>query len=202
MYTRKTKIVCTLGPSSNDYETVKRLAEAGMDVARLNFSHGNHEEHLQRINLVKRVRAETGRHIALLADTKGPEVRLREVVKGTVLQSGQVFTLATAELVGDAERASVTFAGLPGDVEHGVKILIDDGLVEMVVESVDGENIHCRVIHGGAISSKKGVNVPGTPLSMPYISEQDRADLRFARVVERIIDLPHRGSYIDIHTRR
>lgn len=180
MSNRKTKIICTLGPACDQPEVVKKMIEAGMDVARLNFSHGEHEEYLSRINMIKRLRAESGRAVALLADTKGPEVRLGKVEDGTVLKDGQTFILTTENVIGNAERASVTFEGLPDDVRRGTPILIDDGLIEMTVESATGTQINCHVIHGGPISTKKGVNIPGTQLSMPYISSKDRADIRFA----------------------
>ncbi len=180
MDTRRTKIICTLGPASEDPKTVERLMKAGMNVVRCNFSHGDYEEHLGRVNTVKKVREQLGLPVALLADTKGPEVRLGLVEKGVVLKDDQPFTLTTQECTGNAERASVTFDGLPGDVRKGTRLLIDDGLIDMVVESVTATEIHCRVIHGGPISSRKGVNVPGVTLSMPYMSSKDRADIRFA----------------------
>jgi pyruvate kinase len=159
---------------------VKKLVDAGMDIARLNFSHGDHREHLKLVEVVGQVRADTGRPLALLGDTRGPEVRLGEVALGTRLQDGQYFTLTTTAVIGDAKRASVSYDGLAGDVKPGVRILIDDGQIELVVESVAGTEIGCRVIHGGAISAKRGVNVPGVPLFIPFISDQDRLDLAFA----------------------
>jgi len=177
---RKTKIVCTLGPATDSREILKEMMLSGMNVARINFSHSNHEEHSRRIAMVKELRDELGLPIGLLADTKGPEIRLGQMEPDTVLLEGQNFTLTPMELTGNRERASISFAGLAGDVTLGTRILIDDGLIELKVKSIMGDDINCRVIHGGPVLSRKGLNVPGVQFSMPYISSSDRSDLRFA----------------------
>lgn len=177
---RKTKIICTLGPSSNTYEVVKALALAGMNVARFNFSHGTHESHLATFRVVSRVRSELGIPIATLLDTKGPEIRLRDFAEGGVtLKEGDPFTLTTREVVGDQRIVSISYQDLPHDLGDNTRILIDDGLVELRVDSKTDTDIHCTVVAGGPISNRKGVNVPGVFLTMPYISEVDKEDLRF-----------------------
>ncbi len=178
---RKTKIICTLGPASWDEQVLTQLMTSGMDVARINFSHADYEYLNPRLELFYRVREQTNRPVALLADTKGPEVRLGMIPEGKVeLKDGQPFTLTTKQIDGNADAVSISFDGLPADVRKGTQILIDDGLIELCVESTTGTDINCRVVHGGPISSKKGVNVPGVHLSMPYLSNKDRADLRYA----------------------
>ena len=176
---RKTKIICTLGPASETEERIRELILAGMDVARFNFSHGTYDEHLAKLEILRRLRQELGRPVAALLDTKGPEIRLRKFEGGrAVLESGKTFTLTTEDVLGTAERASITFTGLPGDVEPGARILLDDGLIELKVVSVEeNRDIVCRVVNGGPISDNKGVNVPDVHLSMPFISERDRADI-------------------------
>lgn len=177
---RKTKIVCTLGPSTDKEGMLEELVLAGLDVARFNFSHGSHEEHEIRFNQLAKLRRKTGKHIAALLDTKGPEIRLKEFEQEKVmLTKGQIFTLTTEDTLGTNEKVSITYKELPNDVEIGTRILIDDGLVEMVVESKTDTEIVCRVMNDGMISNKKGVNVPGTSLSMPYISAKDREDIVF-----------------------
>lgn len=177
---RKTKIICTLGPASDSEEVVSEMIRAGMNVARFNFSHGSHEEHLKRLNLVTKLRNEMDIPLATLLDTKGPEIRLGQLKGGKAeLSEGEEFTLTTEEIVGDVHRAPITFAGLPQDVKKGDAILIDDGLIELRVETISKTDITCRVINGGVISDKKGVNVPNVDLSMPYISDRDRADIEF-----------------------
>ncbi|MGN0431085.1 MAG: pyruvate kinase [Lachnospiraceae bacterium] len=177
---RKTKIICTIGPASESEEKLKELMLAGMNVARFNFSHGTHEEQLVKYNRVLKVREEVGLPVATLLDTKGPEIRLRDFEGGRVeLQAGQLFVLTTDEVMGTARKASITYKNLINDISVGTTILIDDGLIEMVVEEMTGNNIICRVVNGGFVSNHKGVNVPGAILSMPYISEVDRADILF-----------------------
>lgn len=177
---RKTKIVCTLGPSTDKEGMLEELVLAGLDVARFNFSHGSHEEHEIRFNQLAKLRRKTGKHIAALLDTKGPEIRLKEFEQEKVmLTKGQIFTLTTEDTLGTNEKVSITYKELPNDVEIGTRILIDDGLVEMVVESKTDTEIVCRVMNDGMVSNKKGVNVPGTSLSMPYISAKDREDIVF-----------------------
>ena len=178
---QRTKIICTLGPATSDLETIKNMMLAGMDVVRVNFSHQDHATHLERIKVVQQAREELDLPIPLLADTRGPEIRLRDIEGGKVtLQAGQSFILTSENIIGNNKKASITFGNLPLDVSKGTAILIDDGLIEMVVESVAGSEIKCRVLNGGAISSHKGINVPGVSLSMPFISAADRSDIRFA----------------------
>ncbi|MDO5132873.1 MAG: pyruvate kinase [Eubacteriales bacterium] len=177
---RKTKIICTIGPSSDSEEKLRALMEAGMNVARFNFSHGTHEEHREKFKRLVRVRRELGLPVATLMDTKGPEIRLRDFEGGKViLEKGSSFTLTTEEVMGTARRAAISYKNLVKDVSKGTSILIDDGLIELRVENVTDTDIHCTVINGGPVSNHKGVNVPDTDLSMPFISEQDRADIEF-----------------------
>ena len=177
---RKTRIVCTLGPSSNSYETVKALALAGMNVARFNFSHGTQESHLETFRVVSRVRSELHMPIATLLDTKGPEIRLKTFANGPViLKEGGLFTLTTREVPGDESIVSITHMNLPHDLGQQTRILIDDGLVELHVESKTDTDIITRVVSGGQISDRKGVNVPGVRFSMPYISDRDKDDVLF-----------------------
>lgn len=191
---RKTKIVCTLGPSTDDEKVLRRLIEEGMNVARFNFSHGSHEEQMGRLKMLRKLREELKRPVAALLDTKGPEIRLMEFAEGKVeLESGQTFTLTTEEIVGDVNRVSITYKDLPEDIKVGDRILIDDGLIGLEVKKIqavavakadaDGKlpmDIVCTVLNGGAVSNKKGVNVPNVELSMPYISEKDYSDIVFA----------------------
>ena len=177
---RKTKIICTIGPASESEEKLRELMLAGMNVARFNFSHGSHKEQLVKYNRVLKVRKELGLPVATLLDTKGPEIRLRDFEGGKVeLVSGQQFVLTTEEIMGTAERATISYKNLKNDINVGKTILIDDGLIEMTVEEIKGEDIVCKVINGGFVSNHKGVNVPGAILSMPYISEVDLADIVF-----------------------
>lgn len=177
---RRTKIICTMGPATDNEEVLKDLMLAGMDVARLNFSHGTHEEALERINLIKKVREELDIPVAILLDTKGPEVRVKNFKKGKVqLKEGQKFTLCTDDVEGDETQVSITYSNLPNDVKVGNRILIDDGLIEMEVLSVKGTRILCQVKNGGVVSDKKGVNIPNVSLSMPYMSQKDIDDILF-----------------------
>ena len=177
---RRTKIICTMGPATDNEEVLKDLMLAGMDVARLNFSHGTHEEALERINLIKKVREELDIPVAILLDTKGPEVRVKNFKKGKVqLKEGQKFTLCTDDVEGDETQVSITYSNLPNDVKVGNRILIDDGLIEMEVLSVKGTRILCQVKNGGVVSDKKGVNIPNVSLSMPYMSQKDMDDILF-----------------------
>lgn len=191
---RKTKIVCTLGPATDDEKVLRSLIEEGMNVARFNFSHGDHEEQMGRLKMLRKLRTELKRPVAALLDTKGPEIRLRDFADGKVeLKAGQTFTLTTEEIEGDASRVSITYKDLPFDVKPGNHILIDDGLIALEVGAIlpvegakqEGEgkkpmDIVCRVLNGGMVSNKKGVNVPNVELSMPYISEKDYNDIVFA----------------------
>lgn len=177
---RKTKIVCTLGPATDDEKIVRELMLNGMNIARFNFSHQTHEEHKRRADMLKKLRTELDLPIAFLLDTKGPEIRLGTFKNKSVeLKEGQTFTLTTKEIQGTDSIASVSFKGLPEDVRPGNHILIDDGLIDMIVENVEGTDIICKVANGGKISNNKGVNIPGTRLSLPFISEKDRGDLLF-----------------------
>lgn len=177
---RKTKIICTLGPASNTKETIAELVKAGMNVARFNFSHGDHEEQKARLETLMAVRRELGIPVAALLDTKGPEIRLRDFKDGKVeLKAGDHFTLTTEEILGDQNRVSISYKNLPHDVKPGGTILIDDGLIGLTIDSVTDTEINCTVKNGGPVSNHKGVNVPGADLSMPFISEQDRSDLIF-----------------------
>lgn len=177
---RKTKIICTIGPSSESEEKLKELMLAGMNVARFNFSHGTHEEQKKKYARVLKVSNGLGLHIATLLDTKGPEIRLKDFENGKVeLTAGQTFTLTTEEMTGTSQMATITYRNLKNDVSVGTTILIDDGLIEMQVEKIEDCRIVCRVINGGTVSNHKGVNVPGAVLSMPYISETDKKDILF-----------------------
>ncbi len=177
---RKTKIICTIGPASESEEMLRKLMLAGMNVARFNFSHGTHQEHEAKYRRVVRIRKELGLPIAVLLDTRGPEIRIRDFKDGKIqLKKGDSFTLTTRDILGDESIASVTYADLPKDVEVGGSILIDDGLIELHVESKTETDILCTVVNGGPVSNHKGVNVPGADLSMPFISDSDREDIEF-----------------------
>lgn len=177
---RKTKIVCTLGPATDNEEVLRQMMLEGMNVARCNFSHATYDEHKQRMDMIKKLRKEVGQPVAILLDTKGPEVRVKNFKDGRVtLEEGQLFTLTADEVEGTKDKVSVTYNRLYEDLEVGMRVLIDDGLIEMTVEQVDRTNIVCRVINGGVVSNHKGVNVPDVDLSMPYISDKDREDILF-----------------------
>ena len=177
---RKTKIVCTLGPSTDREGVLREMIQAGMNVARFNFSHGTHAEHKVRLDALKALREELDAPVAAMLDTKGPEVRLKDFAGGRVhLTAGQEFTLTTVQVEGDAHRCSITYGELPGDVKAGDTILLDDGLVRLTVLETSGTEIRCRVENDGDMKNHKGVNVPGVRLNMPYMSQQDRDDLLF-----------------------
>ncbi len=177
---RKTKIVCTLGPAIDDTAVLKRIFKSGLDVARLNFSHGTYDEHQARIDRFKTIRLELGRPAALLLDTKGPEIRLKKFKQGGVtLNQGQEFTLTTEDIEGDENIVSVTYPGLPSDVSKGDRILIDDGLIELKVTGTSSTEVFCHVIDGGEVSDKKGINLPGITVGIPFLSDIDREDLLF-----------------------
>ena len=178
---RKTKIVCTLGPATDDENVMRQLMLEGMSVARMNFSHGSHEEQKKRLDMVKKLRKELGLPVAALLDTKGPEIRIGDIEGGKVeLKKGQTFVLTTEDIVGNAEIVSITYKQLYKDVKPGDSILIDDGLIGMEVQKIDGEEIVCQVKNGGFISNHKGVNVPGVELKMPFVSQKDYEDIVFA----------------------
>lgn len=184
---RKTKIVCTLGPATDNEDVLRQMMLEGMNVARCNFSHGTYEDHKKRMDMVKKLRREVGKPVAILLDTKGPEVRVKDFKEGKVtLEEGQLFTLTADEVEGTKDIVSVTYNRLYEDLEEGMRVLIDDGLIEMTVEKVDKNNIVCRVINGGVVSNHKGVNVPDVDLSMPYISDKDREDILFG--IEQDVD--------------
>jgi pyruvate kinase len=178
---KKTKIVCTLGPASANEEMIRELALNGMDIARLNFSHDVHENHLKRINVIKKVREELNLPIAILLDTKGPEIRtltLKDNEK-VLLVKGQEFILTTEDIIGDEHRVGVTYTDLPGDVQVGSQILIDDGLIELKVTKITDTDVICEVIAGGELGERKGVNLPNAKLKLPPITEKDREDIIF-----------------------
>ena len=177
---RKTKIICTLGPSTDQEGVLRELVANGMNVARFNFSHGSHEEHLGRFEKLKAIREELGKPVAALLDTKGPEIRLKEFKNGVeMLEAGQTFTLTTREVEGTKEICSVTYKDLPQDVQPGGTIMLDDGLIKLQIITVNDTDIVCKVLNNGKIKNKKGVNVPGVHLSMPYMSQRDRDDIIF-----------------------
>ena len=177
---RKTKIICTLGPSTDKGDVLRELIANGMNVARVNFSHGSYEEHGGRLANLKALREELGKPVAALLDTKGPEIRLKEFKNGVeMLEAGQTFTLTTREVEGTKEICSVTYKDLPHDVHEGGTIMLDDGLIMLRIEKVTDTDITCTVLNSGKIKTKKGVNVPGVHLSMPYLSQKDREDIIF-----------------------
>ena len=178
---KKTKIVCTMGPNTDNREIMRELALNGMDVARFNFSHGNHAEHKHRLEILESVRKELGIPIASLLDTKGPEIRTGKLKDGkkVTLKEGDLYTLTTEEIVGDETRGYINYAGLAEDVKPGDRILIDDGLIELHVREVNGTDIVCRIENGGELGEKKGVNVPGVRVKLPALTDKDKEDIRF-----------------------
>jgi pyruvate kinase len=182
MNSRHSKIVCTLGPATNSPRMIRRLLEAGMDVARLNFSHGTHETHAQSIAMVHAAASELGKTVGILADLQGPKIRTGPLAGGgTVnLRTGQQFVITTAKILGDSTRVNTTFRPLPREVKSGDRILLSDGLIELRVEKVRGPEVICRVINGGVLGEHKGINLPGVKLRVPALTPKDREDLRFA----------------------
>ena len=177
---RKTKIICTLGPSTDKEGVLRELIVNGMNVARFNFSHGSHEEHLGRLEKLKALREELGKPVAALLDTKGPEIRLKDFKNGVEnLVAGQTFTLTTRDVEGTNEICSITYKDLPMDVEPNGTIMLDDGLIKLQIQTVNDTDIVCTVLNNGKIKNKKGVNVPGVHLSMPYMSQRDKDDIIF-----------------------
>ena len=178
---RKTKIICTIGPASENSEILSKIIEAGMNVSRHNFSHGDHAEHAERINLVKELAKKHNKEIAVMLDTKGPEIRTGKFEpKKVELQAGAKFTVhAGGDVIGNTEECSVTYTGLANDVKPGDTILIDDGLVGLTVESIEGNKVHCVVQNTGFVATHKGVNVPGVSIKLPALTEKDIADLKF-----------------------
>lgn len=208
---RRTKIVCTLGPASDNAAMLKKLVACGMNVARLNFSHGTHESHQKVIDTFKKVRKESELPIALMLDTKGPEIRIKTFKDNQkpILAENDEFVLTTREIEGDKHAVSVSYAGLPSELVPGNRVLIDDGRICLEVVSTTDTDIHCKVLVGGEISSRKGINIPYAHLEMPYLSEQDKADLvfgiqndvdfvaaSFVRCKQDVIDL---RKFLDYH---
>ena len=185
---KKTKIVCTMGPSTDDKEVLRSIIRGGMDVARFNFSHGTHPEQKARMDMLKMIREEEHSNTAILLDTKGPEIRTGVLKDGkkVKLEAGAMITLTPEEVAGDAQRVSITYDGLAEDVDRGKKILIDDGLIELEVVKKDGKDIQCRIINGGELGERKGINVPNVPVRLPAITEKDKEDIKFG--VEQDID--------------
>jgi len=176
----KVKIVCTIGPASNNYETLKEMVNAGMNVARLNFSHGDYESHGETLQLIRKIERELDVPIPVILDTKGPEIRLGEVERGSVtLENGSVFTLTTEQCIGNAERAYMTYELLPREVNVGEFIYIDDGNLQVQVQEIKGNDVICKVIVGGRLSNKKGINLPDTDLSLPALSTKDKEDIKW-----------------------
>ena len=184
---KKTKIVCTLGPVSENEETLRELIKNGLNVCRLNFSHGSHEEHKGRMDLVKKLREELNMPTAILLDTKGPEIRTGKFdVPEVLLEEGQTFTITMKDVMGNKEMCTVSYKGLANDVKAGDTILIDDGLVGLTVKEVNGDDIVCEVQNSGIVKNHKGVNVPGVKVNLPAITEKDRSDIEFG--IEQGID--------------
>ena len=178
---RKTKIICTMGPAVDNEEMLRALMLTGMDAARFNFSHGTHESHLATLNKVRRIRDELGAAVATILDTKGPEIRIKTFENGPVtLREGDKFTLTTRDVPGDAGIVSVTYADLHKELESGCRVLIDDGLIELTVDGIQGQDIACTVRSGGTLSNNKSINIPGVSIHLPSLTEKDRDDLRFA----------------------
>ena len=178
---RRTKIVCTIGPASQEEDILREIIKSGMNVARFNFSHGDHEEHGRKLERVRRISRELHLPVAVLLDTRGPEIRLCDFENGKVeLVEGQKFTLTTEDILGTSERATITYKNLVNDVKPGNSILIDDGLIGLRVEEVTDKDIVCTVLNGGPVSNHKGVNVPGAKLTMPFIDKKDHEDIVYA----------------------
>ncbi|BDF68788.1 pyruvate kinase [Oscillospiraceae bacterium] len=181
MNMRKTKIICTLGPAVDSDDMLRKLILSGMNCARFNFSHGTHESQLATLTRLKRVRDELGIPVAALMDTKGPEIRIKTFKDGPIsLAEGDSFTLTTREVEGDGKQVSVTYANLHNEVDKGTRILIDDGLVELLVDDIKGQDIHCTVQSGGGLSNNKSINIPDTSIQLPALTDKDREDLKFA----------------------
>lgn len=177
---KKTKMICTMGPATDRDGVVEALIANGMNVARLNFSHGDHEEHAGRIARIKKARKDAGIAVAIMLDTKGPEIRTG-VLKANkvILTEGETITITTEDIEGDASRISVSYKGLPGDLAVGNTILVDDGLIELTVTEINGQDIVCRIDNGGELGSRKSMNIPGVAINLPGLTEKDEADLKF-----------------------
>ncbi len=184
---RRTKIVCTIGPASNNEETMQKMIEAGLNVARLNFSHGTHEEHKKTIEMFRKVRDKMEVSAAVMLDTKGPEIRLRLFENGGVtLKEGDIFTLTTDEIMGNEERVAISYKDLPRQLRAGVRLLLDDGKISMIVKETTEKDVICTVENGGVLKNRKSINIPNFPLDMPYLSDSDRADILFG--IENDVD--------------
>lgn len=183
---RKTKIICTIGPATDDTDVLRQMMKSGMNVARFNFSHGEYETHEERFKEVVALREELGLPVATLLDTKGPEIRLGnfENPEGVEIKTGDSFILTTEECLGTAEKSFINYDGLPNDVHPGTTILINDGLMSMTVNKVVGKDIYCTVVDGGLLTNHKGVNVPDVNLNMPYLSQKDMNDLNFGKKMD------------------
>ena len=178
---RRTKIICTLGPAVDSEEMIRKLVLAGMNAARMNFSHGSHEEHKARLLRLRKVRDELGVPVAAIMDTKGPEIRIKTFQSGSIeLARGDSFTLSTSDCVGDNTKVAVTYENLHKEVNPGNHILVDDGLIDLLVESIDGRSIVCTVENGGALSNNKSLNIPDVHIHLPSLTDKDREDLKFA----------------------
>ena len=177
---RKTKIICTIGPASENEETLTQMCLAGMNVARLNFSHGTHAEHERKIELVKRVRQKLGLPIAIMLDTKGPEYRIGTFASGKVeVKTGDSFTFTTQDVAGDETKVSVNYKNLHKDLKPGNTVTVNNGIVRFEVESIEGTEIRCKCLAGGTLSDRKSMSFPNKVMSGPYISQQDRSDILF-----------------------
>jgi len=192
MISRHSKIVCTIGPATRSRRMIDRLLQAGMDVARLNFSHGSHRDHAQSIEMLRAASVKAQKPIAILADLPGPKIRTGKLAGASpvALRTGQKFVITTAQVLGDASRVSTTFRQLPKEVHRGDRVLLSDGLIELRVEQVRGREVICRVLNGGALGEHKGINLPGVKLRVPALTAKDRQDLRFA--------LKHGANYIAV----
>ncbi|NCE65140.1 pyruvate kinase [Pseudoflavonifractor sp. 524-17] len=177
---RKTKVICTLGPAVDSEEKIRQLIACGMDAARFNFSHGTHDSHLAQLTKLKNVRDEMGVPVAAILDTRGPEIRVKSFAAPVLLERGQPFTLTTQDVPGDSRQVSVTYANLHNEVSPGCRVLVDDGLIELRVASVEGTEIRCTVESGGPLSSNKSINIPDVNIQLPSLTEKDREDLKFA----------------------
>ena len=178
---RKTKIICTLGPAVDDEDMIRKLILAGMNAARFNFSHGTHESHLAQLQKLRHVRDELGLPVAAILDTKGPEIRIKTFQDGRIeLQKGDTFTLTTADCEGGTDKVSVTYLNLHKEVAPGNHILVDDGLIDLLVEKIDGQEIVCTVENGGPLSNNKSINIPDVHILLPSLTEKDKEDLKFA----------------------
>ncbi len=195
---KRTKIICTMGPATDSKDVLKKMIAGGMNVARLNVSHGDHAEHKKRIELIKEVREELNIPIGILLDTKGPEVRIKDFEKGGIfLKQGDTFVLTTRDITGSCNEVSVTYKNLPADVKKDDKILIDDGLIELIVTEISKTDIICKVLNGGHVGNKKGINVPGIRMNLPFLSETDKKDILFG--IENGIDFIA-ASFVSDHT--